>query len=69
MALICISPLGRHLSVISQRLVTLTSVLFKSLTQLFGLVSPSLLLNTGVPSECTQSSVMLHGSTEVTTEK
>ena len=73
MALICISALlGWHLSVIIQRLnhtVTLSFVSFRGLTPLSRPVPSSLLLNTGVFSVCTETSLILHHSTEVTTEK
>ena len=63
------SALGWHPSVIRQSFTLTRFVSFRSLTPLSRLVPPSLLLNTGVPSECTETNLIPYRSTEVTTAK
>ena len=61
------SALGSHLSVISQSLSQESDCTFQARFQDLSTPIP-LPSNTGIPSECTETNLMIHRSTEVTTE-
>ena len=69
MALICMPALGWHVSVISQSLSHTGDSALQESDSIFQASTPSLFLNTGVPSEYTETNLIIHRSTEVTTEK